>query len=68
MGTYLTIMVGPRPDLARPVVASSDAVVVAAAVQAILDRINRPAQVAELTDIGRDIGGSEFEVTNEGSA
>ena len=39
MGTYLTIMVGPRPEQARPVLASSDAAVVGAALRAIMGRL-----------------------------
>ena len=43
MTTYLTIMVGDRPDRARPLLASSDSTVVGAALRAIMSRIDGQA-------------------------
>ena len=38
MRVYLSILVGPRPDQAKPIMASDDATVVAAALRALLGR------------------------------
>jgi hypothetical protein len=58
VGGYVSVLVGDRPDLARPVVASSDRAVVSAVLRAIMGRVGGPA-LLEAVEAERDEGERE---------
>ena len=49
MSTYLTISVGDRPQDAKPILASDDRAVVAAALEALIQRAGTPP-IADVTE------------------
>jgi hypothetical protein len=61
--TFLTFLVGDRPSSARPVLAISDAELVKAALQAVLDRLTRSAR-AEAFGRGESASGRNEEAVD----